>query len=677
MELTQQQQQVLDKIKQFMESDASVFILRGYAGTGKTTMVKQMADYIQRSRTVSLMAPTGRAARVLRLKTGYNACTIHRIIYDRASLYAKKVTDIADSESKLHFPISLNENNSVAIVDEASMVCARQVRQELFEFGTDNLMDDLLTFVRPSFGGKVIFVGDPAQLPPVGDSVSQALNEAYFIAKGLKVMTAELTEVLRQKGDSAILGNAMKIRDLLENTRRNRLMFDEKTGEVGSLDAGEMLDKYFELQSSAESYGKAVICFSNKDAAAYNHAIRRRIYGEENPPLKAGDTLMIVQNNYYLDRMNGEFVPVLWVGEKVKQSAPVYVQEGGKKVRKVITLEFVRVQVPDAEDNPVSCMLLLDLLNSGRGALGIDECRALYINFCIRHPELKQGSRAFADALDGDPYYNCLKAKYGYAVTGHKCQGGEWDTVFVDYAGRTGLSKDCLRWAYTATTRARSMLYVINLPHITPYSKFRIDPLQKCSKMNEECRVIGEIQRSPFHDASAPDYLHAKWMCIQSNMDWSPYRIERVDSKPYLEIYYIKTPQGIERYDIHYKKGGVFQKAVAKTTSEHNVMICMMLDDERAMPLVFDYVPSDKLHEDLYHLISSACDSLDIQLTNVVEYKENYSVNYYFRTSGSLSYMKIYVNAKGFVTYAKPMSLMGEEDSEFRMLLDEIQNYFE
>ena len=221
------------------------------------------------------------------------------------------------------------------------------------------------------------------------------------------------------------------------------------------------------------------------------------------------------------------------------------------------------------------------------------------------------------------------------------------------------------------------MLYVINLPHITPYSKFRIDPLQKCSKMNEECRVIGEIQRSPFHDASAPDYLHAKWMCIQSNMDWSPYRIERVDSKPYLEIYYIKTPQGIERYDIHYKKGGVFQKAVAKTTSEHNVMICMMLDDERAMPLVFDYVPSDKLHEDLYHLISSACDSLDIQLTNVVEYKENYSVNYYFRTSGSLSYMKIYVNAKGFVTYAKPMSLMGEEDSEFRMLLDEIQNYFE
>lgn len=676
MELTRQQQQVLDKIKQFMESDASVFILRGYAGTGKTTMVRQMADYISGLCVVALMAPTGRAARVLRLKTGYEASTIHRAIYDKASLEVKKVSDIAESEFKLHFPVTSGDGRMVAIVDEASMVCARTVRQELFEFGTDNLMNDLLTFVRPSFGGKVIFVGDPAQLPPVGDSVSQALNEDYFTARGLKVMTAELTEVHRQKGGSVILDNAMQIRDLLADNRRNRLVFAEKAGEVESLDAGRLLDKYFETGGPAGPDGKVVICYSNKDAAGYNHAIRRKLYGEEMPPLKAGDILMVVQNNYSLDRMNGEFIPVLQVGERMQQAAPVYVQEGGRKVRKVITLDFVRIQIPGSQDGPVSCMLLLNLLNSGMASLSLDECRALYINFCMRHPHLKQGTQVFADELQSDPYYNCLKAKYGYAVTGHKCQGGEWNTVFVDYTGRTGLSDDCLRWAYTATTRARQTLYVANLPHITPFSKFRIDPLQQCSKMNEECRVTGEVRHSPFHDASAPDYLHAKWMCIQSNMEWSPYRIQRIDSKPYLEIYYIETPQGVERYDIHYKKGGVFLKAVAKTASEHSVMIRMMLDDERAMPLVFDYVPSDKVHEDLYHLIRSACDSLDIQLTNVVEHKEDYSVNFYFRTSGSLSYMKIYVNDQGFVTYARPMSLLGKEDNEFEMLIEEIQSYF-
>lgn len=677
MELTQQQRHVLDAIKKFMESDAAVFILRGYAGTGKTTMIKQMADYISTIRPITLMAPTGRAARVLHLKTGYEAHTIHRVIYEKASLAIKQpVTDIADLKFKLHFPISFNIRNSVAIVDEASMVSACQVRQELFKFGTDNLMEDLLTYVRPLSDGKIIFVGDPAQLPPVGEPVSQALNESYFEAKGLKVMTAELTEILRQKGDSMILRNALQIRNLLEKNERNRLVFAEKTGEVECLSSSELLDKYLETREQNGANNTVVICYSNSDAAQYNQAIRQRIYDEENPPLKEGDVLMVVQNNFYLDRMNGEFVPVLNTGEKVQQSAPVYVQEGGNKVRKIITLEFMRIQIPNSSGCPVSCFLLLNLLNNQMPTLNIDECRALYINFCMRHPHLKQGTRDFTDALEADAYYNCLKAKYGYAVTGHKCQGGEWDCVFVDYTGRTGLSNDCLRWAYTATTRARRTLYITNLPHITPFSKFRIEPLQASSKINEECRIIGKITLSPFHDAFAPDYLQAKWMCIQYNMEWSPYKIVQIISKPYQEIYYIQTPQGTERYDIRYKKGGIFLPAVPQTPSEHSVMVCMMLNDEHSMPLVFDYVPSDHIHEELYRLIRSACDSLDIQITNVVEHPEDYSVIFYFRTSGTLSYLKIYINEQGFVTYAKPMSLAGKNDGELTMLIEEIQNYF-
>ena len=178
MELTLQQNKVFEQIKTFMSSDASVFIIRGYAGTGKTTMVKVVANYIAQSRDVVLMAPTGRAARVLKAKTDHEATTIHKAIYGKTRLEAKKVKDVAESEFKLIFPILEYEHRGavVAIVDEASMMCSRKIEHELFIFGTDNLMEDLLTFVRPSFGGKVIFVGDPAQLPPVGEPISNALR---------------------------------------------------------------------------------------------------------------------------------------------------------------------------------------------------------------------------------------------------------------------------------------------------------------------------------------------------------------------------------------------------------------------------------------------------------------------------------------------------------------------
>lgn len=188
MTLTTQQQQVLDKIKRFMESDAPVFILRGYAGTGKTTMVKQIADYVSQFRKVTLMAPTGRAANVLHIKTGYQASTIHKAIYSSLELNTKEVQDIAESEFKLRFSINITDGHIVAIIDEASMLCSLKREQELFVFGTDNLMNDLLTFVRPSYGGKVIFVGDPMQLPPVGESISNALDADFFVQKGLKVM---------------------------------------------------------------------------------------------------------------------------------------------------------------------------------------------------------------------------------------------------------------------------------------------------------------------------------------------------------------------------------------------------------------------------------------------------------------------------------------------------------
>lgn len=675
--LTQSQQQVLEDIKSFMASDSSVFILCGYAGTGKTTMIKRIADYISKTCRVSLMAPTGRAARVLKEKTGYDAYTIHRGIYSTGGIVAKEVKDIAESEFKIRFPIARFEDQIVAIIDEASMLSSQTIKHELYQFGTNNLMDDLLTFVRPSHGGKIIFIGDPAQLPPVGDSVSQALNPEFFINKNLKVKKTELSEVLRQTGDSVILKNSIQIRSLLISDKRNRLIFEEKDGDVVSLPPHLLMSQYMNERRDSGKNNCVIICFSNQAASQYNEQIRQELFGKGNTELQVGDVLMVVQNNYRLDRMNGEFVPVLSVGEKIKQSVPVYVQEEGQKIRKNITLEFQRIEVLDSLGGRRSCLILLDLLYSGAPSLSISEHRALYINFCMRNPKLKQGTIEFCNAIQEDEFYNCLKAKFGYAVTGHKCQGGEWAKVFVDYRGRTGLSDDCLRWAYTATTRAKKTLYICNLPHITPFSKFRIEPIQQCSKINEECRILDKVTPSPNHQQSAPDFLHAKYWCIKKNLEWTPYEIDSITSKPYQEIYHIQTPDGIERYDIRYKKGGIFTKAIAQTPSKHTAIVDLLLNNEDAMPLIFNYKPSDDIHEKLYHMIRSVCDSLSIQITNVVEHKEEYRVMYYFRTSNTMSYIKIYIDASGYVTYAKPMSLIGAEDDELKVLIETITTHFE
>lgn len=677
MELTKQQNEVFKKIKAFMESDASVFILRGYAGTGKTTMVKVVADYITQSRDMYLMAPTGRAARVLSQKTKRMATTIHKAIYEGTCLVSKDTKDIAETEFKLFFPISESkqDGNKVVIVDEASMLCSRKIKHELYKFGSDNLMEDLLTFIRPGFGGKVIFVGDPAQLPPVGESVSNALRAEYFQKQGLKVMEAELTEVLRQKNDSIILKNAMMIRDLLKKDKRNSLVFEEKKDDVETISANCFLEKYLDYRKKSDKNDSVVICFSNKTASRYNRAIRTDLYGKD-VPVRENDVLMIIQNNYNLNRMNGEFVPVLSVGERTQQSAPVYVQVGGVKQRKIITLNFVQVTVTNGLGNPCLCMLLEDLLNSDKPELSIDETRALYINFCMRHPELRQGTQPFSLALMQDAYYNAIRAKYGYAVTGHKCQGGEWGKVFVDYTGRTGLDNDSLRWAYTATTRAQKTLYVANLPHITPFSKFRIDPIQKCNRIDPECRILNEVGPTPFHDLNVDNAIRAKYHCIVKNMEFSPYSVVSVLSNPYLETYNIQTPDGVDRYDLYYKTGPVFQPVKAVVPNSHSVFIAMLMDDEHGMSYKFDYIPSDESYSQLYNLIRSACDTLGIQITNVVEHKEDYNVVYYMRTSSTFSYIKVYVNAEGFITYAKPMSLKGTEDRDLCSIVEIIKSHF-
>lgn len=670
MQLSQQQQQAFDAIKTFIDSDASIFILRGYAGTGKTTMIKEVVNYAKPRQSIRLMAPTGRAARVLEHRTGCHADTIHRGIYNAIGVELKETDDVAKSEFKMHLSIVSDTEKKLVIIDEASMISSKTSTDEIFEAGTNNLMDDLLTYVRPNSGGKIIFIGDPAQLPPVGDSCSQALNPDFFAKKGMKVMHAELTEILRQKGDSAILRNSMKIRNLLDTSTRNQLVFEERAGEVESLKPDEIIPQYLRMKDHG-TIG-AIICYTNHDAAQYNKDIRQAIFGSPDSPLHIGEPLMVTQNNYHLNVMNGEWLTVTHIGSTEHTSTRVYVDEGGAKVAKHIEMHFLNVTITDNFGNQHDCKLLLNFLENDRAALTISEHKALFIDFRKRNPELKPHTKEFAKDIFNDPYYNCLKAKYGYAVTGHKCQGGEWSSVIVDYSGRTGFSDECLRWDYTATTRASHTLYIANMPRITPFTKFHIDPITACHKMNEDCRIISHTDTSPYLSADAEPFRHAKALCIAANMADTPFGIDRIVSKPYQEMYFISTPEGIGRFDIRYRKGGLFNKSTTVNPSAYSTEICQLLDDERNMPIEFTYSPSDDIHSHLFSLISAAASSLNIPITNVVE-RPDYSVDYFFITSGSFSMMKIYVTAKKTVTYARPMSLSGPNDNQLALLINEIK----
>ena len=332
MILTKQQQKVLDSVKEFLNSNLPVFILKGYAGTGKTTMISYIIEEVTKHDKVPiLMAPTGRAARVLGTKTRREANTIHRCIYELDTIETKEGSD----DIRYIFPLKDVEDTAkdrICIVDESSMIGTREVHNELFEFGSGSLLNDLLSFVAPHRGGKVIFIGDPMQLPPVGDNVSNALDEKFFEEVGkMGVMVAELTDVVRQNEGSAILGNAMKVRTLLDSVQRNDLVFDRKENEVIDIEGYNMPKQLLSMYPKPEIGHSVIITYSNRQARDYNYAVRELLYPSEKQ-IVVGDILQVVSNNYKLNVMNGDFVKITAInGDLEFQSALVYCNTGGEK----------------------------------------------------------------------------------------------------------------------------------------------------------------------------------------------------------------------------------------------------------------------------------------------------------------------------------------------------------
>lgn len=433
----------------------AVLLLRGYAGTGKTSLVGALVKVLGKlKRGVVLMAPTGRAAKVFSSYSGHVAYTIHRKIYRQ-----KKFTgDFGE------FGLNVNlHRNTVFIVDESSMISNEGLTGTTF--GTGRLLDDLIHYVYSGEGCRLMLVGDAAQLPPVGEEESPALSKEALQGYGLEVMSASLTQVVRQDRLSGILWNATAIRRLITDGDffdYPRVRFSGFP-DVCRVTGEELIERLEECYYKCGVDETIVVTRSNKRANVYNTGIRARILGYEEE-LSSGDRLIIAKNNYYWGAADRE----------KDNNAMDFIANGDvakvmkfRRERSLYGFRFadVLLRFTDYDDREEEVTLLLDTLQAEAPALPRERALELFNAVWEDYPELIN-KRDRIKKVKEDLHYNALQVKYAYAVTCHKAQGGQWENVFLDlgYFTEDMLSPDYFRWLYTAFTRATQRLYLVNWP---------------------------------------------------------------------------------------------------------------------------------------------------------------------------------------------------------------------
>ena len=447
-EPTSKQHQLLDELSNFIfnNNNRALFLLKGYAGTGKTTTISTVVNSLWKAgKKAVLLAPTGRAAKVISGYSKRQALTIHKKIY-----FPKK-----QKNGSVDFVMQTNKHtNTIFIIDEASMIPDRPSNAKLFENGS--LLDDLISYVYSGKNCKIIFIGDTAQLPPVKLNVSPALEATTLELDYHKDVTElELNEVMRQHENSGILANATHLRMLIEN-HATAFQFD-----VNYTDIIRLVDGYDIQDAITIAYDNdgvedtAFIVRSNKRANQYNQQIRTKIRGQENE-ISTGDFVMVVKNNYYWLKdsseagfiANGDICEIM----RINSTKELY----GFRFAEVIVR---MIDYPDQK--PFETVLLLDTLTSETPSLTYEESNQLYqaVREDFAHEKSKYKQLL---AIKNNKFFNALQVKFSYAMTCHKSQGGQWKTVFIEQPYLPeGIDVDYLRWLYTAITRAQEKLYLI------------------------------------------------------------------------------------------------------------------------------------------------------------------------------------------------------------------------
>lgn len=447
---TIKQDAVLQQFSKFIFSEEKneLFLLKGYAGTGKTTIIGTLVNNLWQTKKKSvLLAPTGRAAKVITNYSGKTAFTIHKHIY-----FPKK-----EKNGGVSFILSPNKHrDTIFIVDEASMIPDSPADSKLFENGS--LLDDLMMYVYSGHKCKLILIGDTAQLPPVNLNISPALNESTLdLNYNKKVQQIELDEVVRQELNSGILLNATNLREQIQTDYNEDFKFhlNNFSDIIRLIDGHEIQEAIDQTYSDVGREETAIIVRSNKRANQYNQQIRNKILFHENE-LTAGDYLMVVKNNYFWVKAssdagfiaNGDIIEILEIFA----------------IKELYGFRFAEVNVKMVDYPkmiPFETVLILDTIDAQTPSLPYEDSNRLYQEVMKDYESETSKYKKFLK-VKNNKYFNALQVKFSYAVTCHKSQGGQWDTIFIEQPYLpNGIDKDYLRWLYTAITRAKNKLYLI------------------------------------------------------------------------------------------------------------------------------------------------------------------------------------------------------------------------
>ena len=451
------QEELLRKVAGFVsDDDADILVVNGYAGTGKTTAISSVIASLKEYKTKCvLLAPTGRAAKVLSSYAGQPAFTIHKHIYRQKSVGGDGFGQFSLAPNK--------DKDTLFVVDEVSLIGIDAGQQQsTSSFGSGNLLEDLVSFVRSGVNCKVILIGDAAQLPPVGLEASPALLKDYMVMMGGTIF-AELSTVVRQQQESGILYNATLIRHLIGEMEHGPGVMDlcdlgletQQFDDVERLSGADLIEK---LTDAYADYGEdetIVLCRSNKRAIKYNLGIRSTVQFKEER-LVRDDKLMIVKNCYqFVDGVEG--MDYIANGDIAKLEKISRFEE-----RYGLHFAEARISFPDYDDQEITVKVILDTLESESASLTYEQSNALYQGVNEDYSHITTKKKRY-EAVREDKYYNALQLKYANAITCHKSQGGQWKCVFIDNAfWQEELTVDDLKWLYTAITRATEKVYLVN-----------------------------------------------------------------------------------------------------------------------------------------------------------------------------------------------------------------------
>lgn len=450
------QESLLRNTADFVTSDDDILVVNGYAGTGKTTAVASVISVMNefKIKTV-LLAPTGRAAKVLSNYAGRPAYTIHKHIYRQKSVGGDGFGQFSLAPNK--------DKGALFIVDEVSLIGIEAAQhQSSTAFGSGNLLEDLVSYVRSGTDCKMILIGDSAQLPPIGLDESPALSRNYMAMMGGTVLT-ELTTVVRQQKESGILHNATVVRQHiseLQSSGTSLELFDmglevSRFDDIERISGGELIEKISDAYSRYGEDDTVILCRSNKRAIRYNLGIRSTVQFKEER-LVRDDKLMIVKNCYqFLEGVKGiDYIANGDIAKLVKIS----------RFEERYGLHFAeaRISFPDYDDQEIVAKVILDTLESESPSLTYEQSNQLYLGVNEDYSHISAKKKRY-DAVREDKYFNALQLKYANAITCHKSQGGQWRCVFIDNAfWQDELSVDDLKWLYTALTRATEKVYLVN-----------------------------------------------------------------------------------------------------------------------------------------------------------------------------------------------------------------------